>query len=211
MKERPILFSTPMVQAIIRGDKTQTRREVKGISHPLWNLDLFRYDGINEQGSHIMVNDIMGVYAGIECPYGKVGEILWVRETWQHTKCLNLNPEDENYGYVYKADNQPWDDYENWKWKPSIYMPKEACRLRLKITDVRIERLQDISKKDAIAEGVEIIGDYDGLKLYKDYLGDDGFISPSSSFHTLWQSINGSESWYSNPLVWVITFKALNN
>src|SRR5690554_6919216 len=110
-KMKPILFSTPMVQAILRGQKLQTRRVMK--QPKKWT----------------------------DVPPISPGDILWVRETWQHTKVLNLHPVDANYGYVYRADAQPWEDIEGWKWKPSIFMPKEACRLWLKVTNVRVERL----------------------------------------------------------------------
>ena len=223
MKEinfKPILFSTPMVQAISRGEKTQTRRKVKypkkiidpkiGFS-AFTDNNMFEVRGIHENGQ----------YGGslFKMRY-KVGNILWVRETYQHTKCLNINFEDENYGYVYKADNEPWEDYDGWKWKPSIFMPKEACRIFLKITRIRIERLEDITKEDAIKEGVETwVEDWCATRRYRDYVSggghwDDGShlstggVHPAiASFRSLWAKINGFENLMSNPYVFVYDFE----
>jgi hypothetical protein len=112
---KQILFSTEMVQAILDGWKTQTRRVVKTI------------DARGFRTANLPFEDFYG--REFKCPYGQPGDVLWVRETWAHTSQLNINPEDENYGYVYKADGQPWEDYEGWKWKPSIHMPREAARM----------------------------------------------------------------------------------
>lgn len=165
---KPILFSTPMVQAILKGQKWQTRRVVKD---PL-------AISLAEAGHY---NNVLTL-----CNRRPV-DVLWVRETWQHTKVLNLHPTDENYGYVYRADGQPWEDYEGWSWKPSIFMPKEACRIFLKVTNVRVERLQLISEADARAEGVDSV----------------------DSFFALWQKINGTESLAANPWVWVYEFEVI--
>lgn len=156
-----------------------------------------------------------------KCPYGHVGDVLWVRETWQLSTWLH--PSDENYGYIYKAsDNgQEWESNdEQWKWKPSIFMPRKACRLRLQITDIRVERLQDITEEYARAEGLARISK-DGGRTWKYGIPDtDGLpgtddngwewrewnTSPVSAFKTLWGKINGP-GWDANPYVWVISFK----
>lgn len=166
---KPILFSAPMVQAILKGQKTQTRRVVKD-PHA---IDLL------EMGQP---NNALSLCSR------RPGDILWVRETWQHTKVLNLHPTDDCYGYVYRADGQPWEDYEGWTWKPSIFMPKEACRIFLKVTDVRLERLQSISEADARAEGFDSV----------------------DSFFALWQKLNGTESLAANPWVWVYEFEVIS-
>lgn len=194
---KPILFSTPMVQAILKGQKWQTRRVVKD---PL-AISLAEAGHYNE--------------ALTLCNY-RFGDILWVRETWQHTKVLNLHPTDENYGYVYRADGQPWEDYEGWRWKPSIFMPKEACRIFLKIKNIRIERLDAISETDAIKEGIELV-EYNCFKNYmqgKDWFynhkNQNGFEmleDPIGSFFSLWAKINGTESLADNPWVWVYEFE----
>ena len=187
-KERPILFSTPIVEAILDGRKTQTRR-TRGAT----------FQNFEE-------------FARIKCPYGKPGDRLWVRETWQITNFLH--PSDENYGYIYKASENGKDWQENteeWKWKPSIHMPKAAARIWLEITETRLERLQDISEEDAIAEGIEPVAD--GYKNYMPKLfSASQFCWPTAyhSFQSLWESINGSESWDLNPWLWVIKFKVLS-
>lgn len=203
MKESPILFSTPMVQAILKGDKTETRRIIKpqpindGLKpYQLKDDGFFKKEHINkwlwetEQGEYLNF-----------CKYGEIGDILWVRETWQHTKCLNINFEDENYGYVYKADGQPWEDYEYWTWKPSIFMPKEASRIKLQITSIGVERLQDITEESAKKEGTP------EYYLPEKPLEDGSYWT--YAFNCLWNEINGIESWNQNPYVWVIKFKII--
>lgn len=167
-KERPIIFSTPMVQAILQGRKTQTRRVVK---RPEVSMQ--------------------------KCPYGQPGDVLWVRESFYPAT---------NTPFIYKADGWVGDN----TWKPSIHMPKDAARIWLKLTDVKVERLQDIAEADAIAEGIEII-DQEGQKVYRRY---DGYytVTPSAyvSYWSLWASINGEESWLANPWVWVLSFEVLS-
>jgi hypothetical protein len=225
MNIKPILFSTPMVQSILEGRKTMTRRVVKGKTDHFVRIEI-ENDGIyipyvRGAGAKIWAEPY------IKCPYGQVGDIIWLRETWQHTVNLGINILDENSGYIYKAseNGKDWEENtEKWKWKPSLFMPKEACRLFLKITNVKVERLQDISEKDAKAEGVEsCIADREnfgvraaGMRLYRDYdrknnsLKDypcNGFEFAKTSFETLWQSINGEQSWNDNPYVWVLEFE----
>lgn len=215
---KPILFSTPMIQAILRGEKTQTRRIIK----PQPTAELFSaiiggYDNIpkmarfwtKREPNNPLIEDVKLKY--------NVGDILWVRETWQHTKCLNINSEDENYGFVYKADGQHWEDYEEWTWKPSIFMPKDACRIFLKVTKIRIERLKDISESDAIAEGIErwteerMKSKPTHYKVYFQNCKAEDLCSytscPINSYETLWQKINGEKSWEENTFVWVYEFE----
>jgi hypothetical protein len=176
-KERPILFSGEMVRAILDGRKTQTRRVVK--PKP----------------------DDSGLWNNDKCPYGKPGDRLWVRETFFV----------DGPRIQYRADHHgaPKETI----WKPSIFMPRHASRILLEIADVRCERLRDISEADAIAEGVAsfrpVPGDGDPETLYANYMnkGRLSYRKAYFSFMTLWQSINGPESWNANPWVWVITFK----
>lgn len=178
-KQRPILFSIPMVEAILEGRKTQTRRIAK--------LQPFEGEYYMQIATDEFVYVSKNAYSGpYQCPFGKVGDILWVRETWGVCSNLPLGT-----GYIYKADDYP-KYMEPCKWKPSIHMPKDACRIFLKITDVRVERLQDISDEDAKAEGVKT--EYGSYR--------HGFIQ-------LWKSINGEESWNANPWVWVIEFERI--
>lgn len=205
---KPILFSTPMVQAILDGRKTQTRRII--IKEDLKDI----YDSIDfMKMEHFPDKSYRAIFSTDERPGTvkskyQVGDILWVRETWQHTKCLNINFEDENYGYVYKADGQPWEDHEGWTWKPSIFMPREAARLFLKVTNVIVERLNDMDEWDAVREGVDfkVVPN----QYYFNYLTDEfSERTASQSFETLWQKLNGKESLESNPWVWVYEFEKI--
>lgn len=200
MKQRPILMSGPLVREIFADNKNQTRRPIKNehlIKMPdhwqltgngeLWDTEPFPHFEFEEISTgHIMHE---------RSKYGKPKDQFWVRESWQHTKCLNLHTTDDNYGYVYRADQQPWEDYENWTWSPSIFMPKEACRLFLEIQEIRVERLQDISEQDAKAEGV---------KAFKPNV--EGLIpSYRVGFFHKWIEIYGKDT-DTNPWVWKITF-----
>lgn len=151
---KPILFSTPMVEAILRGDKNQTRRKIKHKNKIEEVRPVIRcLENENDWGKYILTDEFGEDF--LIKPKYNIDDQIWVRETWQHTKEIYLHPTDENYGYVYKADGHPWEDYEGWKWKPSIFMPKDACRIYLKVKNVRVERLEDITKEDAINEGIE--------------------------------------------------------
>lgn len=159
-------------------------------------------------------------------PYGKKDGLIWVKETFAHTEQLAINPEDENFGYVYKADGQPWESYEGWKWKPSIFMPKDAARIWLRITDVYPERLQDISTADIKQEGVRVPISEDGNILwsltgkYPTYMLVDKIANSTEKrnddlamfvhWAELWMNINGQESWNSNPWVWVVKFEVVS-
>lgn len=215
MKQRPILFSTPMVQAILEGRKTQTRRVIKvqpdenGIDFIPHAPSLDWEQHYKEEWKPWVYDTNEGERIGIHCPYGEIGDVLWVRETWAAWQ--SPAPESE-VEYIFRADQ----DFASTKWKPSIFMPREACRLFLEITNVRVERLQDISEEDAEKEGIEQIEapQRDGDKwIYKSYTKGTYEekqllpLYPYCSFKTLWQSINGRESWDSNPFVWVVDFK----
>ncbi len=199
MKQRPILFSTEMVQAILAGRKTQTRRVVKpqpieGLEHV--SGDLF----FDKHTSGILPKSF-------KCPYGKKGDVLWVREAF----CYN---DDDGYSseFSYKADHPTAKG-----WKPSIHMPKDAARIWLRIKDVRVERLNEISEQDAEAEGIEqFTKDGVGFKY-----GLDGWHwslhtgapfmcnNRRMAFYTLWCLINGEQSWRANPWVWVVEFERI--
>jgi hypothetical protein len=182
-KYKPILFSTPMVQAILDGRKTMTRRIVKS-KH---ESGLFRVcktkDGKiteitsldwDERPKNDCTNDIQPKY--------KFGDILWVRETWNKWQV-------KDRPFVYRATDLKSCGHT---WKPSIYMPKEAARVFLQITGIRVECLQDITEEDAIAEGC-------GLNTFGGY-------NARFNFENLWNQINGKDSWNQNPYVWVYSF-----
>jgi len=202
--ERPILFSTVMVQAILAGKKTQTRRVVKEPyqSYPVVtkHLTSCEFDFHHRGG--------IGQYT--TCPYGKSNDVLWVRETWR--------PKGHNFPigfhYEWKAtaeeDGNPTDE----PWKPSIFMPKEACRIKLLIKDIRVERVQDITEEDAIREGIghgfQLNAgwpDYGHIKNGVCTLTQD---TARMSFASLWDSIYKKRGygWKVNPWVWIIEFES---
>ena len=156
--DKPILFSTRMVQSTITDLKNQTRRLIKLPSWSTGDWKDFETDG---KTAEIICKDT-GCQAVIKCPYGKPGDILWVRETWakieDFTNYADLKIE-KDLKYLFKCDDNGMEptciDVGVKRWGPSIHMPKAACRTRLKVTDIRIERLQDISEEDAKVEGVD--------------------------------------------------------
>jgi len=188
---KPILFSTPMLRAILEGSKTQTRRVVKCFpgseTHPIHKNPQWHFENKT-------------------CPYGKTGDVLWVRESFFDSDPFYTAPLFEGGPrYYYKADG---DNIGCHKWKPSIHMPYAACRIFLKVENVRVEWLHDIIEPDAKAEGVE----WTARQGYKNYLSPkpaDQLHFAKTSFQTLWKSINGTESWDANPLVWVIEFSKI--
>jgi len=208
MKEHPILMSTPMVQAILDGRKRMTRRIIK--KQPPTRQGPLPYGfGYWTHIATLWFFPNVAPYIRIKCPYNQIGSKLWVRETFM--PCAITGEEI----YLYKADgelNNPLIELmEKQTWKPSIYMPHAASRITLEITDIRVERLQEITEEDAINEGV-IKNDLAPYYGYKDYLNkqnDYGCGTAVQSFRSLWESINGIGSWESNQWVWVISFKRI--
>jgi len=211
-----------MVRAILEGRKAQTRRIVKKQPRvdPETGDWLSTYSDGSEQ--RLPIEWWMELKLGFDCPYGQPGDRLWVRETWAEQK--DTYGIGDPHAFFYRADKSmkcadtldPLDDfgvsYEILKWKPSIHMPRVACRLLLEITDVRIERLQNISRVDAIAEGV-FFSDSKAGYVTDDNGSNFNFSHPEDSFRDLWCSINGGyghESWDANPWVWVISFEKLD-
>lgn len=201
MRERPILFSAPMVRAILSGQKSMTRRVVKpqpeAIPQHVWRpRDL----GPNRQFwwpcSAVRQMVDLGEMRSF-CPYGVPGDRLWVRETWRHWPVRD--GADQREGLDYRATDE--DDFEYpvnesiFKWRSPIHMPRWASRLTLTITDVRVERVQDINDDDAIAEGIPD---------YPDFKGD----CPVDDYRELWDSLNAARGygWDANPWVWALTF-----
>lgn len=210
---RPILFNTLLVPPALSGLKTQTRR-TKGLDHINKNPDKFILDGLQIQDSFIFHNKVSHAEFWIKCPFGVPGDILWVRENFCEPNIFDGNEED----YYYKSDNIQISDSRHRhfkeKWRPSIHMPKKACRLFLFIKSVRIERLQDISTVDSIAEGT---GGHDPCYLCinghvgaEDLCEDGFFTTAKDSFRSLWKHLSGSESWNQNPWVWVIEFERID-
>jgi hypothetical protein len=210
IKERPILFLAPMVRAILEGRKTVTRRPVKATkAHADGFMMLDHGKGwrpYNAFGD--FASDHEGMEYPIACPYGKPGDRLWARETCFINDYREASvPEQEraNYDIHYRADGIT--DFEGEeeliRWRPSIHMPRWASRILLEVTDVRVERLQDITEEQALAEGIKKHSDggyhvEDG-KHYSD--------SPVESFACLWSSVGGD--WDANPWVWCVSFKRI--
>lgn len=197
-----------MVQAILDGRKTETRQVVKPQPHIIaahktisWKKSFFT------SSVQLELTEAVNVFLYDKCPYGKPGDVLWVRESFMELGFVG--------NYVFKADDPiPLNDGD--RWKPSIHMPKAAARIWLEVTEVKVERLQDITEESAIAEGIEstwTVNRNPGTE-YKNYYppnkGGKGFSIARWSFQSLWQSINGAESWTANPWVWVIKFKVLS-
>ena len=196
--EKPILFNTEMVQAILAGRKTQTRRIVKPKGRFYKENGFVVIDKINETSllsySSFQISDgIEERSILIEKPF-KIGDVLWVREAWAEMP----------YGIVYRADGKKpegWDSDD--RWRPSIHMPREAARIFLKVKDVRSEHLQQITDKDAEREGVSCF-----------YPGTDMVVPETMNFITVWDdTIKPSEldiyGWEADPIVWVIEFERL--
>lgn len=224
--ERPILFSTPMVQGILSNAKTMTRRS-SGLEQINAAPESFEFMGLTTNDGNIIANFFLHRVAGyrLKCPYGKPGDRLWVCETFAIESDFNRSVQDEKR-YPYFLDRDGVKRIVHFKanfptcklkWKPSIHMPRTASRLLLEIKEVGVERLQDITEEDAIAEGMVEIKDgnykyYSASVHYsKDELKEFCPLGPSavSSFFTLWKSLKGSESLLQNPWVWVIKFKVL--
>lgn len=232
MKHIPALFSTPMVQAIQNDTKTITRRTggLEKINEDSNNWVYHRfYNGFAKfTEKHNAINEVY-----VKCPFGEIGDILWVREAFyaygywaengvtEKTKQLAFKfiDETEKLGLSYRYfDNKPNnvnssdDNRRGWYLRPSIHMPKAACRLWLEKTATRAERLQDITNEDAKNEGVLLYESGTHWLNYEDqHFNTTQFIyncnDAAESFKTLWWLINGRESWFANPWVWVNSFK----
>jgi hypothetical protein len=195
MTERPIIFSAPMVRAILDGRKTQTRRAIKPVP-------TFNGGGACHDADALQQDFVEPYWVFPEtCKYGKPGDLLWVREAWTQYP-IELNPEPCDAWYKATSNGPP----PPFKWRPSIHMPRWASRITLEVKGVRVERLQDITQKDAIAEGLtkEIAPNGHVTWHVPDLLGAQ---TPCRAFRLLWENINGPGAWESNPWVWVIEFE----
>lgn len=208
MTERPILFSAPMVRALLDGSKTQTRRVAKSVKHPdLGNM----YD----PGALVLEREPQHVIERA-CPYGQPGDRLWVRENWYQRGSWRKPawPEaewddaywDGSRAVEYAAEGEG--KGTGWRSRPSIHMPRWASRILLEVVSVRVERLNAISADDCRAEG---IGQCDGLGTNAEILDLARRMGTHTDevlrYATLWEQINGAGSWDANPWVWVVEFK----
>ncbi|EOK4034475.1 hypothetical protein ACJQ6E_001573 [Escherichia coli] len=230
MKERGMIFNAEMVRAILDGRKTQTRR-IMAIQPEHSELGLRRViDSKNgrDNGKYFWSqSDARGLKMRSKvfgCPYGEVGDRIWVRETYQgplfdyeHMESyLEDSSKFEKPEFcVYRADGKPApefydaDDNLHCGWRPSIHMPRWASRILLEITNVRVERLNSISEQDALREGIDrerLEESQDNYDCIADH-NMTGRPTATGAFKYLWESIYGEENWQANPWVWVIEFK----
>ncbi|AUN51793.1 hypothetical protein AB8T65_13445 [Klebsiella pneumoniae] len=201
--ERGMIFNGEMVRSLLDGRKTQTRRIVKGTDGAVkfckeWNINGEEVFVVLGEKDHTGMNPVLGA---ISCPFGAVGDRIWVREAFRvHSRATDVAT------LVYKAsERNSWTEQTRRvpvavcnkpatpeKWTPSLHMPRWASRILLEITGVRVERLRSMSQDDARAEGV---------------IAASGPMEAGLAFRELWDSIYGEESWKANPWVWVIEFK----
>lgn len=217
MKERGMIFNGEMVRAILDGRKTQTRRIMA--PQPADDIERCIFPNPEAIGWKSSLRHKHGSTTAHFCHYGKPGDCIWVRETFQgplfdydlmDSYCKDPTPFEKPEFCVYKADGVPApefydaDDELHCCWRPSIHMPRWASRILLEITNVRVERLNAISEEDAQAEGMELTG---WRPTYSDPDSGGEVLTPYDNFAQLWESIYGEESWKANPWVWVIEFK----
>jgi len=211
IKERPILFSGPMVRAILGGRKTVTRRALK--VQPVLKGKFWELGGAAWSVGCQSIRPVTGHSLATCCPYGMPGDRLWVRETFMDLRGTGVehrqDPASPLQRYVYGADIKPGSSSDEarkdfgLKWKPSIHMPRPACRLLLEVTDVWVERLQDITYEQAVAEGI-----HRDHRMW--FATDEGGVAhkyPQPAFRDLWISTGGD--WDTNPWVWRIEFKRI--
>jgi len=201
--DRPILFSAPMVRALLAGTKTQTRRLVKMKPHHQIEQ---RDDGSNWPWMYDGERDADW---WMSCPHGQPGDQLWVRESWTTHACFDsIPPRDLTTRSIhYCADGE----IMTGKYRPPMFMPRWASRIQLEVTDVRVERLQDISEEDSRAEGIIEWSDPPRAptKRYGLTVADVWEKSAKAAYARLWESINGDGSWNANPWVWAVSFKVI--
>ncbi|MBX6183672.1 hypothetical protein ISD42_01655 [Pseudomonas aeruginosa] len=206
-RERPILFNDQMVRAILEGRKTVTRRAVKGLQIPTEDKTTphegLRWSALGQRHLRYGFN----VFGSTEeecahelarcgvCPFGKPGDRLWVRETFADIGCR----------LTFRADLEDGAHCSVTRWTPSLHMPRWASRILLEITAVHVERLQDISEEQALAEGVR----GEPCDHARQACADIGCWGDTAkgAFGFLWESLNGEGIWAANPWVWVVEFK----
>lgn len=229
VKERPIIFSAEMVRAILDGKKTMTRRVVKPQPHKKCSQAWISPDNTLRFTRPTLSKDICHESDSVRNPYGKVGDRLWVRETWiqgYDDPLIESEGDDENaVSIIYKADSkelyrpcsaevaEKWGywgtDSDTVTWKSPIHMPRFASRILLEITDIRVERLQDISEVDCEKEGFKFLPHT--RICFSPKKGDGDSNKYKKEFGKYWDTLNAKKgySWASNPWVWVIEFKVI--
>lgn len=228
-KERPILFNAEMVRAVLDGTKTVTRRVVKGVDRANQMTLKKPTKTLSGTCTHALDAPARGL-----CPYGQPGGRLYVRETWWHYRSVEWEAaayadgstrtrldgaHHDEPGKV--IDGRPWRaaDYDIWRKRPSIHMPRWASRILLEVTEVRVERVQEISEEDALAEGLTETTTVDrsteGARIGGLTMGAmTCWSSAVGNFQRLWESINGKRegcSWDDNPWCWVVSFRRIDH
>jgi hypothetical protein len=233
-RERPILFQGAMVRALLAGTKTQTRRAIKpqppaecGIHYMLGNQSWLPpekrtplWHTWEAWGGPLYDNRPPKHLCGshdVRCPYGSPGDRLWVREAFMHEPAdycweASVSIPSRPASTVYRADFP--DSKPGEGWKPSIHLPRKLSRIDLEITEVRVQRLQEISEEDAIAEGIEQMPcAVLGTRLWRNYTPGNGWTQSlaiaQNSYRSLWELINGAGSWDANPWVWAVSFRVV--
>ena len=210
--EKPILFNSEMVRAILEGRKTQTRRVIKPQPTDADYWTVLHTVGLRDS---FYPNTIKATPGRLACPYGQPGDLLWVRETWATARQFNsVRPSqlDTDCSLWYRANKSSVRHLgaRQGRWRPSIHMPRWASRLTLEVTGVRVERVQDISEADAGAEGVvPTEGQIKVCQAFAECRPDLPWVSPhQQAFCELWDSINAwrGYGWDVNPWVWVVEF-----
>jgi len=226
--ERPILFSGPMVRAILDGRKTQTRRIVKSSIADFHTMDFMHLE--NDGSPEIAWFESGRVQEWVKCPYGSVGDRLWVREAWCHaaddddrmkynadgnldSSCCHYRADGYEVRHVDGAETKG--GLPKSPWVPSIHMPRCASRITLEITGIRVERLNAISEEDALSEGISFKCFDANCNVIRHAVWPkeptlSDRANAKDTFRELWESINGPGSWSANPWVWVIEFKRLH-
>lgn len=228
IRERPILFQGPMVRALLAGTKTQTRRALRDQPDehhwqllPGYELKRSKIVTIKERCavkfSHSIPQNREWETAldWLLCPYGQPGDQLWVRETWNDGYAFEVTEGSHRVvrdAVYYRADCRPDGLFAARPWRPAIHMPRRASRIQLEVSDVRVQRLQDISEEDAKAEGIhKPVGSQFWHSNDLAHLWDGGGglsgETPQHAYRNLWERINGDRSWDANPWVWAVSFK----
>jgi hypothetical protein len=201
MKEQSIPFNAPMIRALLEGRKTQTRRIVKpqpAVKDGAWSLETSK---VSISADAVYHRDFRELIVG-HCPYGKPGDVLWVKENWGYFGGDEYLYQQDIGSVGYRADHLGCNPIPGGRWRSSRFMPRWASRITLDVTGVLVERLQDISEADALAEG---------MRCDKDTLAATGHATYIDAFRDIWEQINGPGSWEKNPWVWVIEFVARRN
>lgn len=220
-KEHPILFTSESIRSILSGRKTQTRRIIKHHS-PVYDKpeNIAEYKFVEFDGKQVQFRDSLGLISPIKCPYGEVGNILWIKEAWTQWDCIGCRRNEntcacssneffERFPHykeiTYKATYKELEGIDIAKWHSPLFMPKEYSRIKLEITNIKVERVQDISEEDAMGEGMR---DSRGFNMMPSYTSENHY---KLKFKKLWDFIHRKDefNWELNSWIWAIEFKRI--